>query len=112
MTTISYSGYRFPSVIIQQAIWLYSRFTLSFRDVEALLAEREATVSYGQKIKTARKWAVIPIGVVSPRVVRYVFWGDQWCRLRTGEQLGEAHGVGTYPGLHHRDHGPGAAAAE
>ena len=28
---------------------------------------------YGQKIKTARKWAVIPIGVVSPRVVRYVF---------------------------------------
>src|SRR5262249_46631040 len=29
--------------------------------------------SFGQKIKTARKWAVIPIGVVSPRVVRYFF---------------------------------------
>ena len=40
MTKISYSGYRFPPEIIQQAIWLYLRFTLSFRDVEDLLAER------------------------------------------------------------------------
>ena len=40
MTKISYRGYRFPPVIIQQAIWLYARFTLSFRDVEDLLAER------------------------------------------------------------------------
>ena len=30
------SGYRFPPEIIQQAIWLYIRFTLSFRDVEDL----------------------------------------------------------------------------
>jgi hypothetical protein len=37
MTKISYSGYRFPPEIIQQAIWLYVRFTLSFRDVEDLL---------------------------------------------------------------------------
>jgi transposase-like protein len=40
MTRISYAGYRFPPVIIQQAVWLYARFTLSFRDVEDLLAER------------------------------------------------------------------------
>ena len=46
MTKISYSGYRFPSEIIQQAIWLYVRFTLSFRDVEDLLAEREIAVSW------------------------------------------------------------------
>jgi transposase-like protein len=46
MTKISYNGYRFPPVIIQQAIWLYARFTLSFRDVEDLLAERGITVSY------------------------------------------------------------------
>jgi hypothetical protein len=38
MTEISYSGYRFPPEIIQQAIWLYVRYTLSFRDVEDLLA--------------------------------------------------------------------------
>jgi len=46
MTEISYSGYRFPSEIIQQAIWLYLRFTLSFRDVEDLLAETRIVVSY------------------------------------------------------------------
>ena len=45
MTEISYSGYRFPPEIIQQAIWLYVRFTLSFRD-EDLLAERGIVVSY------------------------------------------------------------------
>jgi transposase-like protein len=28
MTKIGYAGYRFPPVIIQQAIWLYLRFTL------------------------------------------------------------------------------------
>ena len=46
MTKISYSGYRFPSEIIQQAIWLYVRYTLSFRDVEDLLAERGIAVSW------------------------------------------------------------------
>ena len=49
---ISYVGYRFPPVIIQQAIWLYARFTLSFCDVEDLLAERGITVSY----ETVRRW--------------------------------------------------------
>jgi hypothetical protein len=46
---ISYSGYRFPPEIIHQAIWLYLRFTLSFRDVEDLLAERGITVSYSMR---------------------------------------------------------------
>src|SRR6476659_1952240 len=52
MTKISYVGYRFPPVIIQQAVWLYARFTLSFRDVEDLLAERGILVSY----ETVRRW--------------------------------------------------------
>ena len=46
MKKISYSGYRFPPEIIQQAVWLYLRFTLSLRDVEDLLAERGIMVSY------------------------------------------------------------------
>ena len=52
MSKISYAGYRFPPEIIQQAIWLYVRFTLSFRDVEDLLAERGIMVSY----ETVRRW--------------------------------------------------------
>jgi len=42
----NYSGHRFPPEIISYAVWLYHRFTLSFRDVEDLLAERSITVSY------------------------------------------------------------------
>ena len=45
MRKISYAGYRFSPEIIQQSIWLYLRFTLSFRDVEDLLAERRIAVS-------------------------------------------------------------------
>ena len=41
MAKISDRRHRFPPVISQQAIWLYLRFTLSYRDVEELLAERD-----------------------------------------------------------------------
>ena len=52
MKKTSYSGYRFPPEIIDQAIWLYLRLTLSLRDVEDLLAERGIAVSY----ETIRRW--------------------------------------------------------
>jgi len=37
MIKISYKRYRFPAVIIQNAVWLYFRFPLSYRNVEDLL---------------------------------------------------------------------------
>ena len=46
MAQLSYRRHRFPAEIIQHAIWLYLRFTLSYRDVEELLAERGLDVSY------------------------------------------------------------------
>src|SRR5213595_724746 len=55
MRPLSYAGYRFPPEIIQHAIWLYLRFTLSFRDVEELLAERGIDVSH----ETIRRWVVV-----------------------------------------------------
>ena len=54
MPPISYARHRFPPVVIQHAIWLYLRFTLSWRDVEDLLAERGLEVSY----ETVRRWVV------------------------------------------------------
>jgi len=54
MAPISYSGYRFPRDVIQRAVWMYLRFTLSFRDVEDLLAERGIEVSY----ETIRRWVM------------------------------------------------------
>ena len=52
MKPISYSRHRFPPVIIQHAVWLYFRFSLSYRDVEDILAERGIDVSY----ETNRRW--------------------------------------------------------
>jgi transposase-like protein len=40
MQPISYARHQFPAEIIRHAVWLYLRFTLSYRDVEELLAER------------------------------------------------------------------------
>ncbi len=40
MRQLSFKRYRFPPDIIRHSIWLYARFTLSFRDVEGMLAER------------------------------------------------------------------------
>ena len=46
MRPISFKRHRFPPEIIRHAIWLYARFTLSFRNVEELLAERGIDASY------------------------------------------------------------------
>jgi putative transposase len=52
--TSTYKRYRFPIEIIQHCIWLYFRFSLSFRDVELLLAGRGIIVSY----ETIRQWCL------------------------------------------------------
>ena len=52
--TISFARHQFPPAIIRHAVWLYVRFTLSYRDVEDLLAERGLDVSY----ETVRRWVL------------------------------------------------------
>ena len=47
-----YRRHRFPPEVISHAVWLYHRFTLSFRDVEDLLAERGIMVSH----EAIRSW--------------------------------------------------------
>ena len=54
MAPLCYRCHRFPPEIIQHAIWLYLRFTPSYRDVEDLLAERGLDISY----ETVRRWVV------------------------------------------------------
>jgi transposase-like protein len=51
---ISFKRHRFPAEVIQQAVWLCFRFTLSIRDVEELLVQRGIEVSR----ETARCWAI------------------------------------------------------
>ena len=52
MKPISYARHRFAPAIIQHAVWLYLGFTLSYRDIEDLLAERWLDISY----ETVRRW--------------------------------------------------------
>jgi len=65
MAQISYRRHRFPPEIIQHAIWLYVRFTLGYRDVEELLAERGLDISY----ETVRRW-VLKFGPAVARRLR------------------------------------------
>ncbi len=53
-TPPNYKGFRFPPEIVSHAVWLYFRFSLSFRDVEELLAQRGVVVSY----ETVRQWCL------------------------------------------------------
>jgi putative transposase len=75
MQPISYARHRFPPDVIRRAVWLYLRFTLSYRDVEDLLAERGLQVSN----ETVRRW-VLKFG---PLIARNLRRGrptpcDQW----------------------------------
>ena len=54
MQSISYTRHQFPAEVIQYAVWLYLRFTLSYRDVEELLAWRGIETSY----ETVRRWVL------------------------------------------------------
>ena len=74
MTPISYRRHRFPPVVIQHAVWLYLRFTLSYRDVEELLAERGLDLSY----ESVRSW-VLKFG---PAIAR----GLRRCRSRPSDR--------------------------
>src|SRR5215212_9199516 len=65
MQSVSYARHRFPPAVIQHSIWLYLRFTLSYRDVEDLLAERGLDVSY----ETIRRW-VLKFGPAYARNLR------------------------------------------
>src|SRR4028118_1099928 len=50
----SYKRHPYRAEIIAHTVWLYFRFSLSFRDVEELMAVRGVSVSY----ETVRRWTL------------------------------------------------------
>ncbi len=54
MQLISYARHQFSAEIVRHPTWLYLRFTLSYRDVEELLAERGIETSY----ESIRRWVL------------------------------------------------------
>lgn len=65
MIRSAYRRHRFSPDIIQYAVWLNCRFTLSYRDIEDLLAERGIDISY----ETVRRW-VLKFGTLFARRLR------------------------------------------
>jgi len=54
MPKISYRCHHFPAQVIQHAVWLYLCSSLSYRDVEDLLAKRDFDVPY----ENIRRWVL------------------------------------------------------
>ena len=49
-----YHRHRFSAEIISHCVWLYFRFSLTFRDVEERMAKRGVVVTY----ETVREWCL------------------------------------------------------
>ena len=74
-TTSPYTGFRFSQEVIAHAVWLYFRFSLSYRDVEELLAERGIIVTY----ETIRPWCrKVGQAYANQRRHRRPQPGDKW----------------------------------
>jgi putative transposase len=50
----AYRRHRFPSEVISHCVWLYFRFSISYRDVEEMMAVRGLTLTY----ETVRYWCL------------------------------------------------------
>jgi putative transposase len=48
----SYKGHQYPVEVISQAVWLYYRFPLSFREVEELMLKRGGS----SRMRRSRRW--------------------------------------------------------
>lgn len=75
-TSVSrYHRHRFPAEVISHCVWLYFRFTLSFRDVEELLAMRGVSLSYETVREGCLKFGQTYANSLRRRSPRP---GDQW----------------------------------
>jgi putative transposase len=73
--TNPYKRHRFPSEIIAHAVWLYFRFSLSYRDVKELMMERGVTLSHEAVRYWCRKFGQAYANALRRRRPRP---GDKW----------------------------------
>jgi putative transposase len=70
-----YKRHRFPAEIISHCVWLYSRFCLSYRDVEELMADRGVPLSHEAVRYWCRKFGQVSANRLHRRRPRP---GDKW----------------------------------
>src|SRR5499427_8306510 len=96
----AFAGFRFPPEVIVVAIRWYLRFTLSYRDVEELLAERGVEVDHVTVFRWVQRFAPLLVDAAGPcrRVVgdrwyvdeTYVRVAGRWCYVyRAIDQFGQ-----------------------
>jgi putative transposase len=73
--TARYKNHRFPSEIISHGVWLYYRFTLSYRDVQELLFARGIDVTHEAIRQWCRKFGQEYANQLKHRRARP---GDKW----------------------------------
>src|ERR687898_664693 len=73
MQPISYARHQFPAEVIRHAIWLYLRFTLSYRDVEELLVQprRDTAAALRLMRKLLKKQGYAPNELVTDKLGSY-----------------------------------------
>src|SRR5947209_16943755 len=71
----SFAGFRFPPDVIVIAVRWYLRYSLSYRDVEELLAERGITVDHVTVYRWVQRFT--PLLIDAARPCRHVP-GDRW----------------------------------
>jgi putative transposase len=70
-----YRRHRFPIEVVEQCIWLYFRFALSYRNIEEMMATRGVPVTY----ETVREWCQKFGSVYSARLrKKRVRLGAKW----------------------------------
>jgi hypothetical protein len=70
-----FAGFRFPAEVITVAVRWYLRFSLSYRDVEELLAERGVVVDHTTVYRWVRRFT--PLFIEAARPCRHRP-GDRW----------------------------------
>ena len=82
-------GFRYPAEIISHVVWLYFRFSLSFRDIKELMARCRIFVTY----ETIRQWR-LKFGQPYANTLRR-------CQPRRGDKWHLDEVVLTIKGKHH-----------
>lgn len=73
MNTIKiYQRHRYPASIISHCVWLYYRFTLSYRDIELIMMEKGISVTY----ESIRYWCLKFGKIYAKRIKKTKQYGD------------------------------------
>src|ERR1039458_488828 len=95
-------------IVLSKNVCLFSFFSSGVKKFRRFAVSRVA-----KKLKLQERRAVIPSrrSLAACRPLHF-FGAINGALCGSADKWGETHGVGTYPGLHYGDGGPGAAAAE